>query len=233
MIDSTNNSSLPVSQVETEHDTRQRLLEAAGRVFADRGFRDATVRDICSQAGVNVASVNYHFRDKQGLYREVIQYAAHQAFTKYPPGRGLTEQAQPSERLEAFIRNYLDRLLDEGRPAWHGMLIAREMVEPTAVLDELAETFVRPQYLRVRAIVTDLLAEAATDDRVRLCTCSVVGQCLFYKNCRPVIERVMPEHRYDEATRRMLAQHITTVCLAGIEAVRRAAGTASTTGGEA
>ncbi|MBC7771735.1 MAG: CerR family C-terminal domain-containing protein [Pyrinomonadaceae bacterium] len=207
----------------SEQDTRQRLLDAAGRVFADQGFRDATVREICSLAGVNIASVNYHFRDKQGLYREVIQYAASEALTKYPPGGGVTERAEPEERLRAFIQNYLNRLLDEGRPAWHGMLIAREMVQPTAVLDELAQTFVRPQYLRVRGIVTDLLQDAATDDRVRFCTCSVVSQCLFYKNCRPIIERVMPEHRYDADTRGRLAEHIATVCIAGIEAVRLAA----------
>lgn len=223
MIDTPHNPVIEPEGSPSEQDTRQRLLEAAGHVFADRGFRDATVREICSVAGVNVASVNYHFRDKQGLYREVIQYAACEAHSKYPPGRGLTDEAGPAQRLGAFIRNYLDRLLDEGRPAWHGRLISREMVEPTAVLDELAEKFVRPQYLRVRSIVTDLLGDEATDERVRLCTCSVVGQCLFYKNCRPIIERVMPEQGYDAATRPALAEHITAICLGGIEAVRQSA----------
>ncbi len=58
---------------DSEIDTRTRLLEAAGPVFAAHGFDGATVREICSAAHVNVASVGYYFGDKLGLYREVIR----------------------------------------------------------------------------------------------------------------------------------------------------------------
>src|SRR6202020_3250974 len=53
--------------------TRKKLLEVAGRVFAEHGYYAATVRDICAQAGSNVAAVNYHFRDKLGLYTAVLR----------------------------------------------------------------------------------------------------------------------------------------------------------------
>ena len=66
--------------------TRQRLLEAAGQVFAEQGFRAATVRDICQRAGANIAAVNYHFGDKEALYREVITDSARQALARYPIG---------------------------------------------------------------------------------------------------------------------------------------------------
>jgi AcrR family transcriptional regulator len=52
--------------------TRERLLTAAAALFAEHGFRRVTVRDICEEASANVAAVNYHFGDKQGLYREVV-----------------------------------------------------------------------------------------------------------------------------------------------------------------
>src|SRR5882672_11964256 len=110
-----------------EPDTRQRLLDAAGEVFAEHGFRKATVRDICRRAGANVAAVNYHFRDKEHLYGQVLAYCGRCALEKYPPGGGTSPDAPARDRLAAFIRNYLDRLLDEGRPAWHGQLIAREV----------------------------------------------------------------------------------------------------------
>jgi len=203
-----------------EPDTRDKLLEAAGRVFAARGFRDATVREICTLAGANIAAVNYHFGDKLALYREVIKFAGCQAMAKYPPGQAFNEHLRPDDKLTAFIRNYLDRLLDEGRPAWHGMLIAREMVDPTSILDELVTTFVNPQYIRLTAIVSELLGPSATPERVRLCVTSVVGQCLFYKNCRPIVERIMPEHEYTPEGRERLAAHITAFSLAGIERIR-------------
>ena len=58
-----------------DHETRQRLLTVAERLFADRGFKKVTVREICRAARANVAAVNYHFGDKLGLYREVLQAA--------------------------------------------------------------------------------------------------------------------------------------------------------------
>jgi len=203
--------------------TRTRLLEAAGEVFAEQGFRGATVREICDRAGANIAAVNYHFRDKEGLYNAVIEYAAGCALAKYPIGGGVDPNLPAEDRLRAFIRTYLNRLLDEGRPAWHGKLISREMVEPTAALDHLAETFARPQYQRLRAILTDLLGPAADPERIRLCAASVVGQCLFYKHCRPMIQRLMPEQGYDHASLNMLAEHIADFSILAIESLRTAA----------
>ncbi len=115
-------------------DTRSRLLEAAGEVFAERGFHNATIREICLKARANIAAVNYHFRDKEGLYRAVLDFTAGCALAKYPIGGGAGAEVPARERLALFIRTYLSRLLDEGRPAWHGKLIAREMMEPTPAL---------------------------------------------------------------------------------------------------
>ena len=53
--------------------TRERLLEAAERLFAERGFRATSVRALTSEARCNVASVNYHFGGKEGLYREMFR----------------------------------------------------------------------------------------------------------------------------------------------------------------
>ena len=61
-------------------ETCDRLLEVAARLFAARGFKDVTIREICRSARANVAAVNYHFGDKLGLYREVLNKAARQLY---------------------------------------------------------------------------------------------------------------------------------------------------------
>ena len=48
-------------------DTIHQILNAAGEVFAIKGFKDATIREISAQAGVNLAAINYHFGDKERL----------------------------------------------------------------------------------------------------------------------------------------------------------------------
>src|SRR4029079_14401871 len=61
----------PAADVET----RERVLDAAMRLFAARGFQHVTVREICAAAEANVAAVNYHFCDKLELYKDVLARA--------------------------------------------------------------------------------------------------------------------------------------------------------------
>ena len=80
-------------------DTKKRLIEAAGEVFARNGFRASTVRQICKRARANIGSVNYHFRDKKGLYAATFAYTRQLAFSKYPPDLGLPCNPQPRKNF--------------------------------------------------------------------------------------------------------------------------------------
>ena len=55
--------------------TKARILEAAGNVFAQKGFEAGTVREICQLADVNLAAINYHFGDKRRLYLAAVSHA--------------------------------------------------------------------------------------------------------------------------------------------------------------
>ena len=204
--------------------TRQGLLEAAGEVFAAKGFDKATVRDICERAGANVAAVSYYFRDKEGLYREAIKHWSEISRQKYPPDFGLGAGVTAEARLGAFIRSFLFRILDKSRPGWHGKLLTREMVEPTGALDELVESAYRPMNERLRQIVQELGGGRFTKTEVRLCARSIMGQCLYYRHARPVIDRLDPDETFEPADVERLATHVTRFSLEAIKALARKKG---------
>jgi AcrR family transcriptional regulator len=197
-------------------ETKQRLLDAAGETFAKLGFHKATVREICERAKANVAAVNYHFGDKEGLYSAVLKYAHACSLEKYPPLLGLSDDAPSGKRLRAFIHAFLLRIFDEGRPAWHGKLMAREIVEPTRALEVFVEQSIRPQFARLSSIIRDIVGDGANEEQIRLCGSSVIGQCLFYHHARAVIDRLHPEQRYGARDIERLADHIARFSLAAL-----------------
>ena len=196
--------------------TEQRLLEAAGEVFAAHGFRAATVREICQRAGANVAAINYHFGDKEGLYFAVLKSCSEAALQKYPPTLGLGPNATSEERLHAFVRSLLFRIADKGQPSWHGKLIAHEMTEPTKALTALIDKVYGPALKQLEAIVRELLGRQAPVTVVRQCQLSVLGQCLYFHYARPAIQHIHPEQGFEPADIERLAKHITQFSLAGI-----------------
>lgn len=201
-------------------DTRQRVLEAAGEVFAEHGFRDATIREICARAGANLAAVNYHFRDKEGLYHDVVHYAHGHAMQARLQELQDSAAMPAPQRLALFVRSFLQRTCDEGRPAWHGKLMVREMIEPTHVLDEIVDQAIRPMRENLHAIIRELLGPDAETALVQRCAFSIVGQCLFYPHCRPVIQRLQPELRYTPREIEQLAEHIASFSLAALAQLR-------------
>jgi AcrR family transcriptional regulator len=207
---------------DAQHDaTRRQLLAAAVEAFAASGFHAATVREICERAGANVAAVNYHFGDKEELYRTVLKESFTEAIKKYPADFGLTHGATSEQRLRAFIRSFLLRIFSEGPSARYGKLMAREMIEPTGALDFIIQESIRPMSQVLLSILGELLGPKADHETKRLCAMSVVSQVLFYHHCRPVVVRMFPDMKFDEAAIDKLAGHITGFCLAGIKDLAR------------
>jgi AcrR family transcriptional regulator len=210
-------SNSPIESAPSADETRRQLLEAAGEVFAEAGFREATVREICGRAGANVAAINYHFGDKETLYLEVLRYAHGKALEKYPPLLGIEEDAPPEKRLRAFVHSMLQRIFDKGPTSWHGKLMSREMIEPTKALDSLVEERMRPMVAQLWKIVAEILGCPVKDERVRLCSLSVISQCVFYNHCSPVVARLFPSKiPQDAAGIGHLADHVAKFSLAAM-----------------
>jgi AcrR family transcriptional regulator len=200
--------------------TREKLIEAAGRVFAEVGFHDATVREICARAGTNVAAVNYYFGEKLGLYTEVLRssiFAEHQSFLK----PDFPYSTDPRASLRGLICEWIKRLSDGGRSAWFARIMAHEMAHPTAALDLVSESM-SGNYLRFRTVVGRVIGRSPDDARTRMCLHSVVGQVLHYVQARPMLARLWPDLNLDnEDQRRAIADHIVKFSLAGMDSIAR------------
>ena len=205
--------------------TEIRLLEAAGEIFAEYGYRAATVRQICEKAGANVAAVNYYYGDKEGLYLAVLRSVPDAHAEKYPSSRGLDANATAEARLRAYVESLLQRVFDPGRPGWHAKIIAREMVEPTRALDSLLEEVARPLHEELAGIVRQLLGSDPNDDEVRLCALSIMGQCVYYHHARTVLTRLYPAQSFDTDNVARLVSHISEFSMAALrEFARRKSG---------
>ena len=193
-----------------------RLLQVAVEVFAECGFRDATVRDICSRASVNVASVNYYFRSKEALYTQALAFAFQEANRLHPQDDALDKNLPPEQRLELFIKNFLHKLLDDSHLGLHSKLIAREIADPTKALDEIIQSAIVPQFNLLQEIIQKILGSPTNKVIVQRCLLSIIGQCLMFKHSRSIVDRLYPEFIADEAAIQASAEHIAQFSLAAL-----------------
>lgn len=204
-----------------DNETRGRVLKAAARLFAERGFNHVSVRDICKEAGSNVASVNYHFGDKLGLYRELIAAVAEgmndAKISAFEAGAG----RPPEEQLRAYIRGFLHQLLDQNpeETCWLEKLIAREITEPTPALDMIIEKGIKPAAVRLNKLVGEVMGLSANDPRVMQGSGAIQGLCIWYRSTRTVAERMFPELQFTPERIDKMAEFVTDFSLAGIRAV--------------
>lgn len=195
------------------YETRTRLLDTAALVFAEHGFTAATIRMIAGRARVNVAAVNYHFGSKDALYREVLRYVRRLAYEKYPVIYGINAEATPDERLHAYILSFLLRSIGAGSIPGFGVLMMREMLEPTSALDMIVDEGIRALFDRLVEIVRLIMEEETAGDEVLACARSTISQCVFYLFGRSVISRMAPERTFESGDIENIANQITTFTL--------------------
>ncbi len=202
-----------------DRETRERLLRAAERLFADHGFKHVTVRDICRTARANVAAVNYHFGDKLGLYREVLQSAIDRMRATNEAAREAGTGQTAEEQLRRYLTIFLSRLLASGNDTVH-KLVTRELNDPTPALDDLIEQGIRPRFEFLSALVADIMGCEPTDRRVLRCVASIQTQSLAYIP-NAIGERLWLTARPTAAHVQEVARHIADFSIAGIHAVAR------------
>ena len=201
-------------EVSARERTRARLVEAAREVFAEHGFQGATVREICRRADANVAAVNYHFGSKHGLLSEALN------FNRLKALQSATEEseASPEMRLRMFIQDFMLMLLDENNASRQCQMMARELADPTPALDKIVIEAIAPLHEFMGRLVKEIAGKKMRDVDVRRSVYSILGQCLFYRNSHPVLQRMNPALHYDRKEIEAIARHIADFSLLALQA---------------
>lgn len=196
--------------------TKQKLLESALDIFAEEGFKSATVQQIVGRAGANVSAINYHFGNKANFYAEAVVHH----IKKTLPNAALESKSEnsPEEQLRTFISQRITIFTKKKPPRFIEKIMIQEMANPGPVMDKMVEHVIRPSFKRLSEIMTELLPEDCSEAEVRRHCFSVVGQCNFYLHSQPILSRLSPDMELDEEEAAQLVEHITSVCLAAVKA---------------
>lgn len=196
--------------------TRARILDAAGRLFADAGFAEATSKAIAAQAGVDLASINYHFGGRDGLYEAVLMEAHHRLV-------GIADLQQLSQsplaaedKLKALIAQ-LVRKATAGAEAWHLNVLAAELLAPSSHIEVLMQTDAAMKISLVMPMLEEITGIPPHEPALLRCLLSVVAPCMMLLIGR----RGLPGHL--QQVRRMPAEetadHLHRFAIAGLKAI--------------
>jgi AcrR family transcriptional regulator len=197
---------------------RERLLEAAGEIFSQKGFKGATVREIIDRAGVNIAAVNYYFRDKERLYIEAVK---HGACVEADEQLSWPADTSPADKLADFIRFHVVRLLAPDKPAWHARLMMRELTQPSEACLDLVRDYMQPKSRILGGILEELLPLGTPRRQQFLTAFSIMGQILFYGTHKSIVLLLLGDEDQPYEDTAALADHITHFTLRALGLTER------------
>jgi len=198
---------------------RHQLLEAAGEVFAEKGYSQATSKEICERAGMNSASVNYHFGGFEALYAETLAHA-HRRLVAIGAIRDIAEsRASSREKLRAIVVLFVRRLA-LSRTSWEVRILSREFVSSSPAGEAFFRSEILPKMDILRVIVASLVGAPPDDPVVGRALLAVVspGMMLAIAD-RGRLTRIIPGLEKTSEEIDPLIEHLVLFIHAGLAAV--------------
>lgn len=200
--------------------TKNRILEVAGPIFARKGFNNTTIREICAEANVNQAAINYYFNSKENLYREIFRSLAPMDTSILPEDAGYTFE----DRIRHFVRFRAKIMLaDVNSAQWEIQLVLREINDPTPGLNNVLKELIMKDFERIRAMITNQLKlDEYADDFSWKLTFSLFGQLAYYKMANHFLRGLFSNDFWNEHfTTEQIADFISGFFLQGVDKMRK------------
>lgn len=197
--------------------TRIRILETAGGLFAADGYAETPNKAIAASAEVDMASINYHFESRVGLYQAVL-IEAHRRLISLDDLRKFAESnLSPSEKLRKLFEHLIDQASEN--KGWHARVLARELLSPSPNVEVLLQKEVLPKLLIVKQVLGDISGIPSDDPALNRCLISVAAPCAMLI----LLGRGIPGPLQDvrKMSHTTLVDHLHAFSIAGLEAVSR------------
>jgi TetR/AcrR family transcriptional regulator, regulator of cefoperazone and chloramphenicol sensitivity len=206
-------------------DSRDRLLYAALRLFAEKGFAKTSTRDIAQAAGVNIAGISYYFGDKAGLYRAAFTEpmgAPQDDIALFNGGNLTLEQA-----LSGLFRGFTEPLKQDELMRMCTRLHMREMVEPTGMWEQEIDHGIVPHHAALAAVLARHLGLAQVDDDVHRLAQSMVAMGVFLFVGRDIMGKIAPQLTHSHAAIDLLHERLVMYAHGMVQAERARRGASS------
>lgn len=210
-------------QTEKPQGTAAELIAAALRLFGQKGFAATSTREIAAAASTNVASIAYHFGGKDGLRRACGQEIIRRMGAVLgPPAQGADPPpAMAIVAIEGVIRTMAGFLLARREAEDIVPFMLRELAENGPVLDEVYGTLFAPVHGRLCRLWSVITGTPAESEKTRLIVFSLIGQLMYFRIGRPIVERRMGWHQTGADEARQVADTLIGNLHAIIERERR------------
>lgn len=195
--------------------TYNRILETAGKLFAASGFAETSSKAIAVKAGVDLASINYHFGNRGGLYQAVLA-EAHRRLISMEALQGLTAaNLTACDKLKKFIAGLVEGAA--GNKGWHIRVLGREFLSPSCHFQVFKQNEILPKFRLILGIISEITSIPPNDPALLRCAISVLAPCAMLlvigRNVLPIAEVV------SSTPRKALAAHLYDFAIGGLKTI--------------
>ena len=195
--------------------TYNRILEAAGELFASVGFAETTNKMIAARAEVDLASINYHFGSRNGLYQAVLVDAHRRLVSIDSLQKLVATDLSAREKLKKLIEGLVESATVE--QGWHAKVLSREFLSPTSHLQALQNTEIPAKLPFVLTILGEITAIPPGDPSLLRCLISVMAPCAMLLVVGPNVSHFANE--IHGMPREVLVEHLYRFAIGGLGAV--------------
>lgn len=196
--------------------TKKKILQNAAELIAQHGFAMTSNKAIAEAADVDLASINYHFKGRDGLYQAILTEAHRQYFDEQDLIDLMASNLSPEDKLGMFFEKLVVKLLSGN--TWYSQVLMRELLASSAQLNQFIEQDGARKFILVRQMISDASGLPADHPQLLPCILSVLAPCfmLILAGSNPS----SPLHSVSNMDAHDLAMHLKTFSLAGLTAIR-------------